>query len=340
MSNKKFNVAIAGATGAVGNQMITCLEERDFPVKSIKFLASRRSVGRKLDYMGNAIDVEELKEDSFKGFDIALFSAGGGTSEKFAPFAARDGCVVVDNSSAWRMDPKVPLVVPEVNPHAIAQYTHKGIIANPNCSTIQMVVPLHPLHKKYGIKRIVVSTYQAVSGTGKKAIDELDAQTRSILNFKSYKMEVYPHPIAFNCLPHIDVFLENGYTKEEMKMLHETRKILEDDSIGVTATTVRVPVFFGHSESINIETIEHVSAEEVRALLEETSGVKVVDDPYNNIYPLAIDAAGQDLTLVGRIREDESISNGINMWVVADNIRKGAATNAVQIAEILAKDYL
>lgn len=340
MSNKKFNVAIAGATGAVGNQMITCLEERDFPVKSIKFLASRRSVGRKLDYMGNAIDVEELKEDSFKGFDIALFSAGGGTSEKFAPFAARDGCVVVDNSSAWRMDPKVPLVVPEVNPHAIAQYTHKGIIANPNCSTIQMVVPLHPLHKKYGIKRIVVSTYQAVSGTGKKAIDELDAQTRSILNFKSYKMEVYPHPIAFNCLPHIDVFLENGYTKEEMKMLHETRKILEDDTIGVTATTVRVPVFFGHSESINIETIEHVSAEEVRALLEETSGVKVVDDPYNNIYPLAIDAAGQDLTLVGRIREDESISNGINMWVVADNIRKGAATNAVQIAEILAKDYL
>lgn len=340
MSNKKFNVAIAGATGAVGNQMITCLEERNFPVKSIKFLASRRSVGRKLDYKGNAIYIEELKEDSFKGFDIALFSAGGGTSEKFAPFAARDGCVVVDNSSAWRMDPKVPLVVPEVNPHAIAQYTHKGIIANPNCSTIQMVVPLHPLHKKYGIKRIVVSTYQAVSGTGKKAIDELDAQTRSILNFKSYKTEVYPHPIAFNCIPHIDVFLENGYTKEEMKMLHETRKILEDDTIGVTATTVRVPVFFGHSESINIETIEHVSAEEVRALLEVTSGVKVVDDPHNNIYPLAIDAAGQDLTLVGRIREDESISNGINMWVVADNIRKGAATNAVQIAEILAKDYL
>jgi aspartate-semialdehyde dehydrogenase len=340
MSNKKFNVAVAGATGAVGNQMITCLEERNFPVKSIKFLASRRSVGRKLDYMGNAIAVEELKENSFKGFDIAIFSAGGGTSEKFAPFAARDGCVVVDNSSAWRMDPKVPLVVPEVNPHAIAQYTHKGIIANPNCSTIQMVVPLHPLHKKYGIKRIVVSTYQAVSGTGKKAVDELDAQTRSILNFKSYETEVYPHPIAFNCLPHIDVFLENGYTKEEMKMLHETRKILEDDTIGVTATTVRVPVFYGHSESINIETIEHVSAEAVRALLEKTSGVKVVDDPSNNVYPLAINAAGQDLTLVGRIREDESISNGINMWVVADNIRKGAATNTVQIAEILAKDYL
>jgi len=340
MSNKKFNVAVAGATGAVGNQMITCLEERNFPVKSIKFLASRRSVGRTLDFKGNAVAVEELKEDSFKGFDIAIFSAGGGTSQKFAPFAARDGCVVVDNSSAWRMDPEVPLVVPEVNPHAIAQYTHKGIIANPNCSTIQMVLPLHPLHKKFGIKRIVVSTYQAVSGTGKKAVDELDAQTRAILNFKSYDSVVYPHPIAFNCLPHIDVFLENGYTKEEMKMLHETRKILEDDTIGVTATTVRVPVFYGHSESINIETIEHVSAKEVRALLEETSGVKVVDDPPNNIYPLAIDAAGQDLTLVGRIREDESISNGINMWVVADNIRKGAATNAVQIAEILAKDYL
>ncbi len=340
MSNKKFNVAVAGATGAVGNQMITCLEERNFPVKAIKFFASRRSVGRTLDYKGNAIAVEELKENSFKGFDIALFSAGGGTSEKFAPFAARDGCVVVDNSSVWRMDPKVPLVVPEVNPHAIAQYTHKGIIANPNCSTIQMVVPLHPLHKKFGIKRIVVSTYQAVSGTGKKAVDELDAQTRSILNFKSYETKVYPHPIAFNCLPHIDVFLENGYTKEEMKMLHETRKILEDDTIGVTATTVRVPVFYGHSESINIETIEHVSAEEVRALLEETSGVKVVDDPQNNIYPLAMDAAGQDLTLVGRIRDDESISNGINMWVVADNIRKGAATNTIQIAEILAKDYL
>jgi aspartate-semialdehyde dehydrogenase len=340
MSNKNFNVAVAGATGAVGNQMITCLEERNFPVKSIKFLASRRSVGRKLDYKGNAIAVEELKENSFKGFDIALFSAGGGTSEKFAPFAARDGCVVVDNSSVWRMDPKVPLVVPEVNPHAIAQYTHKGIIANPNCSTIQMVVPLHPLHKKFGIKRIVVSTYQAVSGTGKKAVDELDAQTRSILNFKSYETKVYPHPIAFNCLPHIDVFLENGYTKEEMKMLHETRKILEDDTIGVTATTVRVPVFYGHSESINIETIEHVSAEEVRALLEETPGVKVVDDPHNNVYPLASDASGQDLTLVGRIRDDESISNGINMWVVADNIRKGAATNTIQIAEILAKDYL
>lgn len=340
MTDKKFNVAVAGATGAVGNQMISCLEERNFPIKSIKFLASSRSVGRKLKYKGRDIAVEELTEASFKGIDIALFSAGGGPSAKFAPFAASDGCVVVDNSSTWRMDPEVPLVVPEVNPHAVAQFRNKGIIANPNCSTIQMVVPLYPLHQEYGIKRIVVSTYQAVSGTGKKAIDELDSQTRAILNFKKHENKVYPHTIAFNCLPHIDVFLENGYTKEEMKMVHETRKILEDDTIGVTATTVRVPVFFGHSESINIETKRDVSAREVRALLERTPGVKVVDDPENNQYPLAIDAAGQDFTLVGRIRDDESIENGINMWVVADNIRKGAATNAVQIAEILINEYL
>ena len=340
MTDKKFNIAVAGATGAVGNQMISCLEERDFPIKSLKFLASSRSVGRKLKYKGRDINVEELTESSFKGIDIALFSAGGGTSEKYAPFAANDGCVVVDNSSAWRMDPEVPLVVPEVNPHAVAQYKNKGIIANPNCSTIQMVVALHPLHREYGIKRIVVSTYQAVSGTGKKAIDELDSQTRAILNFKEYESKVYPHAIAFNCLPHIDVFLDNGYTKEEMKMVHETRKILEDNTIGVTATTVRVPVFFGHSESVNIETKRKVSVQEVRALLERTPGVKVVDDPMNNQYPLAIDAAGQDLTLVGRIRNDESVENGINMWIVADNIRKGAATNTVQIAEILAKEYL
>lgn len=340
MSGKKFNIAVAGATGAVGNQMITCLEERNFPVKSIKFLASSRSAGRKLRFRGDLVEVEELTENSFKGVDIALFSAGGGTSVKFAPFAAKDGCVVIDNSSAWRMDPDVPLVVPEVNPHAVAQYTNKGIIANPNCSTIQMVVPLNPIHKKCGIKRIVVSTYQAVSGTGKKAIDELFDQTRAMINFIDYKINVYPHRIAFNCLPHIDVFLENGYTKEEMKMVDETRKIMEDDTMGVTATTVRVPVYFSHSESINIETREHISADEVKSLLENEPGIKVVDDPKKNIYPLAIDAAGQDLTFVGRIRDDESIPNGINMWVVADNIRKGAATNTVQIAEILAENYL
>jgi aspartate-semialdehyde dehydrogenase len=340
MAQKKMNIAVAGATGAVGNQMIHCLEEMDFPLNSVVFLASSRSVGRQLRFKGDLIDVKELKADSFKGFDIALFSAGGGTSEKFAPFAAQDGCVVVDNSSAWRMDPQVPLVVPEVNPHAIAQHTAKGIIANPNCSTIQMVVALHPIHKKYGIKRIVVSTYQAVSGTGKKAIDELFDQTRAMINFLDYEKRVYPHRIAFNCLPHIDTFLDNGYTKEEVKMVNETRKIMEDDSIAVTATTVRVPVFFGHSESVNIETHEPVSVEDVRALLENAPGVQVMDDPGKNLYPLATDAAGQDLTLVGRIRQDESIPNGINMWIVADNIRKGAATNTVQIAQILAKEYL
>ena len=331
---------MAGATGAVGNQMIKSLEEMDFPVKAVKFLASSRSIGRRLPFKGDLIPVEELKEDSFKGWDVALFSAGGSTSQTYAPFAAKDNCVVVDNSSAWRMDPDVPLVVPEVNPHAIAQYKKKGIIANPNCSTIQMVVALNPIHKLWGIKRIVVSTYQAVSGTGKKAIDELFDQTRAMLNFLDYEKKVYPHRIAFNCLPHIDAFMENGYTKEEMKMVNETRKILEDATIGVTATTVRVPVFYGHSESVNVETKKPVSAAEVRILLAKTPGIKVVDDPQKNLYPLAITAAGQDLTLVGRIRKDESIPNGINMWIVADNIRKGAATNAVQIARILAEDYL
>ncbi|MBW2608409.1 MAG: aspartate-semialdehyde dehydrogenase, partial [Deltaproteobacteria bacterium] len=307
MSLKKLNIAVAGATGAVGNQMLTCLEERKFPVKSIKLLASRRSVGRKLRFRGDLIAVEELTEESFKGMDIALFSAGGTASKKYAPLAAKDGCVVVDNSSTWRMDPKVPLVVPEVNPHAIAGYTKKGIIANPNCSTIQMVLPLNPIHKKYEIKRIVVSTYQAVSGTGKKAIDELFDQTRSMINFLDYEKKVYPHRIAFNCIPHIDVFLDNGYTKEEIKMVNETRKILEDDNIGITATTVRVPVYYGHSESVNIETKKEISADQVRYLLEKEAGIKVLDNPKKNIYPLAVDAAGQDLTFVGRIRDDESV---------------------------------
>jgi len=340
MSDKKINIAVAGATGAVGNQMIACLEERNFPVNQIKFLASHRSAGRKLKFNDEQIAVEELCEDSFKGVDIAIFSAGGGTSKKFAPCAAADGCVVVDNSSAWRMDADVPLVVPEVNPGAIAQYTRKGIIANPNCSTIQMVVPLYPIHRRYKIKRIVVSTYQAVSGTGQKAIEELDNQTRAILADEKYESKVYPHQIAFNCLPHIAVFLENGYTKEEMKMVNETRKIMEDDTIQVTATTVRVPVFYSHSESINVETQEHATAVEIKTLLKETNGVRVVDDPTADIYPLATDAAGQDDILVGRIRDDTSIPNGVNLWVTADNIRKGAATNAVQIAEILVRDYL
>jgi len=340
MAEKKINVAVAGATGAVGNQMIACLEEMNFPVKSLCLLASSRSVGRQLRFKGELIDVRELREDSFKGIDIALFSAGGGPSERFAPAAAKEGCVVIDNSSAWRMDPQVPLVVPEVNPHAVAQYRNKGIIANPNCSTIQMVVALNPIHRKYGIRRIVVSTYQSVSGTGKKAIDELFNQTRAMINFLEVERAVYPHRIAFNCLPHIDKFLENGYTKEEMKMVNETRKIMEDPTIGVTATTVRVPVFFGHSEAVNVETHRPCPPEEVRELLAASPGVKVVDDPSQNLYPLAIQAAGQDLTWVGRIRKDESVENGVNLWIVADNIRKGAATNAVQIGQVLVKNYL
>lgn len=337
---KLFNVAVAGATGAVGNQMVACLEERDFPVNNLKLLATAKSAGRTLRFKGEEIPVEELTETSFKGVDIGIFSAGGATSQQFAPIAARDGCVVVDNSSAWRMDPGVPLVVPEVNPQATANYESKGIIANPNCSTIQMVVALAPIHAKAGIKRIVVSTYQAVSGTGKKAIDELYDQTRAIINSAEPENRVYPHRIAFNCLPHIDVFLDSGYTKEEMKMVHETRKILQDDTIGITATTVRVPVFYSHSESVNIETRERITPEDVRDLLESAPGVTVVDDPSQNLYPMAIDAAGKDDTFVGRIRADESIANGINMWIVSDNIRKGAATNAVQIAELLAREYL
>jgi aspartate-semialdehyde dehydrogenase len=340
MSQKSFHVAVAGATGAVGNQMIACLEERQFPIKSIKLLASSRSVGKTLNFRGESVSVEELTEKSFKGMDIALFSAGGGTSLKYAPAAAGAGCVVIDNSSAWRMDPQVPLVVPEVNPHAISEYRTKGIIANPNCSTIQMVVALSPIHKQFGIRRIVVSTYQAVSGTGQKAIVELLNQTRAFLAEQPVEANVYPHRIAFNCLPHIDVFLDNGYTKEEMKMVPETHKIMEDRTIGVTATTIRVPVIYGHSESINIETRKPATPEQIREILANAPGVRVVDDPAQRSYPMPIDAAGQDLTLVGRIRRDESIENGFNLWVVADNIRKGAATNAVQIAEILGQKHL
>jgi aspartate-semialdehyde dehydrogenase len=340
MKARQFHVAVVGATGAVGNQMIACLENMDFPVKRLTLLASSRSVGRQLRFRGDTLDVQELTEGSFKGIDIALFSAGGGTSEKFAPMAAQDGCVVIDNSSAWRMDPQVPLVVPEVNPHAVAQYTQKGIIANPNCSTIQMVVALNPIHQNFGIRRIVVSTYQSVSGTGKKAIDELFNQTRAMINFLAVERSVYPHRIAFNCLPHIDKFLDNGYTKEEMKMVNETRKIMEAPTLAVTATTVRVPVFFSHSESVNVETERPCPPEEVRRILASAPGVQVVDDPSQNRYPLATDAAGQDLTLVGRIRRDESVPNGINLWIVADNIRKGAATNAVQIGQILAQTFL
>jgi aspartate-semialdehyde dehydrogenase len=335
-----YRVAVVGATGAVGEQMVACLEERNFPVARLVPLASERSLGKTVTFLGKEISVEVLNKDSFDGVEIALFSAGGAISKEYGPIAARAGAVVVDNSSAWRMDPEVPLVVPEVNPHDIGLYTKTGIIANPNCSTIQMVVALKPLHDAAQIKRVVVSTYQAVSGTGQKAVDELAEQVRALLSCQETKNKVYPHRIAFNCLPHIDVFLPNGYTKEEMKMVDETQKIMGDDTIKVTATTVRVPVFYGHSEAVNIETERKLTPEEARQILAKAPGVKVVDNPEKNEYPMPLDAAGQDLTLVGRIREDFSIANGLNFWVVADNLRKGAATNAVQIAELLIRDYL
>ena len=337
---KQVDVAIAGATGAVGEAMLEILEARKFPVRNLYLLASERSEGKRLQFRGKSVTVQRLDSFDFSQAQIGLFSAGGKLSAEFAPKAASAGCVVVDNTSHFRYDQDIPLIVPEVNAHRLADHSARNIIANPNCSTIQMIVALAPIHQKVGIKRIVVSTYQAVSGTGKKAIDELENQIKAIVNNEAPQNTVYPYRIAFNCLPHIDVFLDNGYTKEEMKMVHETRKILEDDSIGVTATTVRVPVYFGHSESVNMETREPISPEAVKALLKDAPGVLVVDDPSQNRYPMAIEAEGKDDTLVGRIRADESIANGINMWIVADNIRKGAATNAVQIAEILAKEYL
>ncbi|NOY65576.1 MAG: aspartate-semialdehyde dehydrogenase [Nitrospirae bacterium] len=330
---ERYVVAVVGATGAVGEEMVSILEERNFPVDELVLFASERSEGKKIPFRGDEVVVKTLAEDSFKGVDIALFSAGASRSKQWAPVAAKSGCVVVDNSSAWRMDPEIPLVVPEVNPHDLKW--HKGIIANPNCSTIQMVVALKPLHDAAKIKRVVVSTYQAVSGTGKKAMDELLKQTTDLLNFRSIQCSVYPHQIAFNILPHIDVFLENGYTKEEMKMVNETKKIMGDDSIRVTATTVRVPVFRGHAESVNIETEKKITANEARALLAAFPGIIVFDAPDKNVYPLPVDVAGKDEVYVGRIREDESIENGLNMWIVADNLRKGAALNAVQIAEKL-----
>ena len=330
---EKYIVAVVGATGAVGNEMIATLEQRNFPVEKLRLFASERSEGKTLEFQGNEIPVESLNESSFKGIDIALFSAGAERSKIWAPIAAKSGCVVVDNSSQWRMDPEVPLVVPEVNSHDLKW--HKGIIANPNCSTIQMVVVLKPIHDAAKIKRVVVTTFQSVSGTGKKAMDELLQQTTDILNFKEAKCNVYPHQIAFNVLPHIDKFLENGYTKEEMKMVNETIKIMGDNSIRLTATTVRVPVFRCHSESLNIETEKKITANEVRAVLSKAPGIVIFDAPEKNVYPLPVDVVGKDETYVGRIREDESIENGINMWIVADNLRKGAALNAVQIAEKL-----
>ncbi len=333
-------VAVCGATGAVGNQMIQCLEERDFPVSEIRLLASERSRGKKLRFRGEEVPVQVLDKGSFEGMDIALFSAGGGTSKKWAPQAWAEGAVVVDNSSAWRMDPEVPLVVPECNPEDIAGYKNKGIIANPNCSTIQMVVVLKPLHQAAGLKRVVVTTLQAVSGTGQKAIFELENQLAAIHEGREPEKKVYPHQIALNVFPHIGPLTDSGYTEEEMKMVNETRKILHAPDIMVSATCTRVPVYYGHSESLNLAFEKKLTADEVRDILDKAPLVKVVDDLPNNQYPTPLMAAHQDYTLVGRIREDISQENGIDLWLVADNIRKGAATNAVQIAEILLRDYL
>ncbi|MEE3347219.1 MAG: aspartate-semialdehyde dehydrogenase [Nitrospinota bacterium] len=329
----QYNVAVAGATGAVGRKMLEILEERKFPVATLKALASAKSVGQTLTFNGGPVTVEELNENSFEGVDISLFSAGASVSRQFAPSAVKSGCIVIDNSSAFRMEPDVPLVVPEVNPDAIN--SNAGIIANPNCSTIQMVVVLKPIHDKFKIKRVVVSTYQSVSGSGQKAIKELQNQIKNLLDGKTAELNVYPHQIAFNCIPHIDIFLDNGYTKEEMKMIDETRKILGDPSIMVSPTTVRVPVFYSHSESINVETLRPINAREVRELLSGMDGIRVTDNPETNEYPLAIDGAGKDEVFVGRIRDDISCKNAINFWVVSDNLRKGAALNAVQIAEYL-----
>lgn len=340
MKKEHYNVAIVGATGLVGQEMIKILEERDFPVGSLTLLASERSAGSSLSFKDKSVEVSLLAEETFEEIDIGLFSPGASVSAVYAPKAASEGCVVIDNTSQFRMDEDVPLVVPEVNPHAIEHYARKGIIANPNCSTIQMVVALKPIHDAAGIKRIVVSTYQSTSGAGKAAMDELFEQTKAVLNHEEPKNNAFPHRIAFNCLPQIDVFLDNRYTKEEMKMIRETQKIFEDDSIQITATAVRVPVFIGHSESINIETEKKIGAEEAIELLSSSPGIKVVDDPSSGVYPMSLNTSEIDEVMVGRIREDESIENGLNIWVVADNLRKGAALNAVQIAEILVNKYL
>ena len=330
---KTYNVAVMGATGAVGTCFLNILAERKFPIKNLKLLASERSAGKSLKFAGKSYPVEVLTHDSFKGVDIVLASAGASRSLEFLPSAVKAGAVCVDNSSAFRMDKNVPLVVPEVNPEMIK--TNKGIIANPNCSTIQMVVALWPIHKKAKIKRIVVTTFQSVSGAGQKKIAELWEQSKVFLAKKKVTPVELPHQIAFNLIPQIDVFLDNGYTKEEMKMVNETRKIMGDDSIQVNATCVRVPVFFAHSESVNIETARPISPKEAKALMLKAEGVTLIDDPEHGSYPMPVFAEGKDDTFVGRIRKDESVKNGLSMWVVADNIRKGAALNAIQIAERL-----
>jgi aspartate-semialdehyde dehydrogenase len=329
----KFNVAVVGATGAVGREMVKILDERKFPIKDLILLASERSAGETISFKKKELEVHELNTNSFNNIDIALFSAGSSVSRKFAPLAAKNGTIVIDNSSTFRMDSHVPLIIPEVNPSDMKK--HNGIISNPNCSTIQMVVALKPILDEVGIKRIIVSTYQSVSGTGKDAIDELAEQSSQVLNNKKPIRKVFPHQIAFNILPHIDIFEDNGYTKEEMKLIHETKKIFGNAKIKITATAVRVPVFYGHSESVYIETEKHISIEKLKNIYLKTNGIKLVDDISNNKYPLAIMSEIYDEVMVGRLRKDISESNGINMWIVANNLRKGAALNAVQIAELL-----
>ena len=338
---KKYNVAVVGATGAVGEVMLSILAERNFPVDKVFALASERSVGKKVAFGQQELVVENLATFDFSDTPIGLFSAGASISDVHAPRAANQGCVVIDNTSRFRYEDDIPLVVPEVNPQDIAKYTDTGIIANPNCSTIQMVVALKPLHDAVGIERINVSTYQAVSGTGKEAIDELDQQTRAIIAGEPLKCDVYPKQIAFNALPHIDIFLENGYTKEEMKMVWETRKIMGDESIRVNPTTVRIPVKYGHSEAVHLELKEHLSADKARAILAQAPGVEVVDERCDGGYPTAVsEADGTDPVYVGRIREDISHPKGLNMWVVSDNLRKGAALNSIQIAEFLIENHI
>ncbi len=333
----EYNVAVVGATGAVGRTMIKILEERNFPVKDLKLLASERSEGKKLRFKDKTITVERLTPQSFDGIDIALFSAGGERSKTFAPEAVKRGAVVIDNSSAFRMDKDVPLVVPEVNPEDVKW--HKGIIANPNCSTIQMVVVLKPLYDMSKIKRLVVATYQAVSGAGQSAIEELKSQSLAVLEDEPIPPPAkIPKRIAFNCVPQIDVFLDDGYTREEHKMVNETRKIMHDDSIAVSSTCVRVPVFIGHSEVVNVEFYEPFEVDDVFERLDNAKGLEVVDDFKNGMYPTALDVQNRDDVLVGRIRRDDTIKNGLNLWIVGNNLRKGAATNAVQIAELLIKE--
>ncbi|SFJ96773.1 aspartate-semialdehyde dehydrogenase [Methylophaga sulfidovorans] len=339
--NKKVDVAVVGATGAVGEAMLEILHQRQFPVGKVYALASERSAGSTVSFGNKSIIVEDLAEFDFSKVQVGLFSPGASVSAEYAPKAAAAGCVVIDNTSQFRYDDDIPLVVPEVNPEAVADYKNRGIIANPNCSTIQMMVALKPIYDAVGITRINVCTYQAVSGSGKPAMDELAKQTADLLNGRPVKAEVYPKQIAFNVLPQIDVFMDNGYTKEEMKMVWETRKIMGDESIQVNPTAVRVPVFFGHSEAIHIETRDKITAEQCKALYEKADGIVLLDERKDGGYPTAVtESSGQDPVFVGRIREDISHEKGLDLWVVADNVRKGAALNSVQIAEVLVEKYL